>query len=112
MRQLVASSLRAIGVHRISHAENGEKALAEIERGRTDLVLLDVEMPKLGGVDTLAAIRATPATISLPVIMMTGRTEASLVQQITALGVSGYLVKPVSASALAVRINAVLRARA
>ena len=66
-------------------------------------------MPKLGGVDTLRAIRAAPATAHVPAIMMTGRTEASLVRQITALGVNGYLVKPVSAAALAARINAMSR---
>lgn len=112
MRQLVMSSLRAIGVQRMSTAENGERALEELRYGQTDLVLLDVEMPKLGGVDTLKAIRANPETAKLHVIMMTGRTEAALVQQITALGVNGYLVKPVSATALAARINALPRARA
>lgn len=112
MRQLVASSLRAIGVQRITVAENGVHALEQLRHGMIDLVLLDVEMPKLGGVDTLKAIRANPATAELPVIMMTGRTEASLVQQITALGVNGYLVKPVSAANLAARINALPLARA
>jgi two-component system, chemotaxis family, chemotaxis protein CheY len=109
MRQLVMSSLRAIGVQRIATAGNGEEALAELRYGQTDLVLLDVEMPRLGGVDTLKAIRANPDMAKLPVIMMTGRTEASLVQEITALGVSGYLVKPVSAAALAARIQALNR---
>ncbi len=109
MRQLLCAILRGLGVTRIHTAEDGIKALAQLKAHPCDLVLLDAEMPRMNGVDTLAAIRASTEFNGLPVIMITGRADAGFVKRTAELGVNGYLVKPVAGTALAARIDAALR---
>ncbi|HIC90347.1 MAG TPA: response regulator [Anaerolineae bacterium] len=57
-------------------AYDGQQALAVIQRERPDLVLCDVMMPRLDGLQTLAAIRADPSTQSLPVILISASDDA------------------------------------
>ena len=95
MRQLVCAILRGLGITRIHTAEDGVKAMAQLQAQPCDLALLDAEMPRMNGVDTLAAIRASTEFPGLPVIMITGRADTSFVKRIAELGVDGYLVKPV-----------------
>jgi two-component system chemotaxis response regulator CheY len=111
MRQLVMSALRSIGVQHMAQAENGQRALELLKPARTDLVLLDVEMPVMGGEETLKAIRGTPELADLKVIMMTGRADADFVRRMAQVGLDGYLVKPVSAAALQTRIAAAFPAK-
>lgn len=100
MRMLLCSALRALGHPDIITATNGVEAL-KILRGRMiDLVLLDVEMPVMGGLAMLTEVRADPKLRDTPVIMVTARADAGFVQAIQPLGVTGYLVKPVTAAAL------------
>lgn len=109
MRQLLCATLRGLGITRIHNAEDGLKALAQLQAHPADLVLLDAEMPRMNGVETLAAIRSNPDLRGLKVIVITGRADAAFVKRIVELGVDGYLVKPVSGVALAARIDAALR---
>lgn len=109
MRQLLCATLRGLGITRIHNAEDGVRALAQLQAHPADLVLLDAEMPRMNGVETLAAIRSSPDLRELKVIVITGRADAAFVKRIVELGVDGYLVKPVSGMALAARIDAALR---
>ena len=104
MRALLGSALRGIGVRKIFTADNGQEALTILRRERPMLLLLDVEMPVLSGVETLTEIRRDPALSAMPVVMVTGRATPELVKATTALGVSGYLLKPVTPDALRTRI--------
>ncbi|MEJ0058154.1 MAG: response regulator [Terricaulis sp.] len=81
MRQLLRICLRGLGILNVSDAEDGEKALALLTSRPVDIVLLDGEMPKLSGVETLKRIRSTPATANLPVIMVTGRSDMDFVSR-------------------------------
>lgn len=111
MRQLMISTLHGLGVKAPTGVENGEQALTILQSGRIDLVLLDIEMPGMGGIATLQAIRGARELASLPVIMMTGRSQQTVVKELLALGISGYLLKPVSAAALKARIETAMRPR-
>ncbi len=109
MRQLICTSLRGLGVVHIQNAEDGAMALAALRSRPFDLVLLDAEMPRLNGLETLAAVRGEERLRSLKVIMVTGRADVEFIQQAAKLGIDGYLVKPVSSNALAARIDTAIR---
>ena len=87
-------------------AQDGEQGLARVLDGNYDLVLLDVMMPRMDGFETLRQIRRKS---TVPVIMLTARTEHS--DRITGLnaGADDYLAKPFSPDELLARVQAVLR---
>ena len=103
---LVAASLRMLGIKDIACAGDGIEAMEALKRRTADLILLDLEMPRMGGLDTLKAIRADAALKRAAVIMITGRADAGLVREIVAVGINGFLIKPVSTDALKARIKA------
>jgi len=108
MRLLLRASLKALGIVRVAEAEDGRAALGALRSSPFDIVLLDNEMPVLSGLDTLREIRANAVWSTLPVIMVTGNANASLVRSIVALGAASFLIKPVSAVALGQRIESAL----
>lgn len=89
-------------------AEHGAEALAKLDDDRPyDVIVLDLQMPVMDGVEALAAIRKTRAHADVPVIILTGEASAISVRRVLALGVSGYLTKPVNLGKLSARIAAV-----
>jgi len=88
---------------------DGERGLAALRRGRFDVVLLDVMLPGLDGLEVCRRIRATPEWAALPVLMLTARGED--VDKIVGLelGADDYLAKPFNPRELLARIRAVLR---
>jgi len=75
--------------------ENGADALAGIARGRPDLVLLDVSLPGMDGVEVLRRLRADPALAGLPVIALTAHAMASDREKYLGLGFDDYVTKPI-----------------
>jgi two-component system response regulator RegX3 len=90
----------------VSIAENGPDALAEFERGGADLVLLDLMLPGLSGIEVCQKLRQTS---SVPVIMLTAKD--SEIDKVVGLeiGADDYMTKPFSSRELVARIRAVLR---
>lgn len=74
-------------------AENGVEAMEKIERELPDLILLDIIMPHMDGMETLRRIRQNERLSDIPVIMLTNIAEQGSMQQGTMLGISGYLIK-------------------
>ena len=92
-------------------AENGAAALAACAAAPPDLVLLDVNLPDLSGIDVCRAIRAIPTLRELPVLMLTARgAEADRVGGFE-VGADDYVVKPFSVRELVLRVEALLRRR-
>ena len=93
----------------ICTASDGREALVQIERERPDLVLLDVMMPHLTGYEVCRKIRENPATVFLPVIMLTGM-DANLerIKGIEA-GADDFLSKPPSHPELLARVRSLIR---
>ena len=79
-------------------AKDGKEGLAKILVEKPDLVLLDVNMPVMDGYDVLKKIRSSSIETlkEIPIIMLTGTSEKSVVMKILKMGVSGYLKKPVN----------------
>ena len=88
---------------------DGEAALAAVQRELPDLLLLDVMMPKLDGVEVLRRIRASAATAVLPVVLLTANSmSADKVVGLTA-GADDYIVKPFDPPELIARVRTTLR---
>ena len=79
---------------RIIEAENGEEALKKLEIEEPDLILLDVNMPKMSGFEFLKAIKSNPKRQHIPTIMLTIRKGAEDLDKGLTLGVDFYLPKP------------------
>ena len=75
--------------------ENGADALAGIARARPDLVLLDVSLPGMDGVEVLQRLRADPALAALPVIALTAHAMAGDREKYLRLGFDDYVTKPI-----------------
>ena len=110
MRDLVASMLREIGFREISHARDGEDALRQTQVVDPALIICDVDMEPMNGLDFVENLRKqTPADgVRIPVILLTAHTEAKIVQRAIKLGVNGYVVKPVKRNQLEARIMTAL----
>jgi CheY-like chemotaxis protein len=70
LRALLADLMEEAG-HQVVEAENGQAAIQQLERGALDLMLLDVAMPIMDGLQVLQRVRKSPATQTLPVILLT-----------------------------------------
>lgn len=98
--QIVDVTLRAIGVERITHAENGKLALDEVQQnqGDYDLIISDWEMPVMSGIEFLKEVRALDS--SLPFLMLTARLKMDSIVSAKEADVTAYIVKPFSPEGL------------
>lgn len=108
VRALVRESLAAIGIRRVTEAENGMEALSILSIHSKHLIISDLNMPELDGIGLLRAVRNAPATAKTAFIMLTSRADGSLVQEAIKLGVNNYIVKPFTIEGLRQKIEAVL----
>ena len=92
LRRACETALRQRGFT-VSSAVDGEEALRAIETSAPDLVLLDLLMPKLTGLEVLRTLRARPETRALPVLVLSNSSRERDMEEIRQLGVAGYYVK-------------------
>ena len=98
--------------HGVAFAETGEAAVAAVARGRHDVVLMDVALPGIDGLETARRIRALPAPAGLtPILGVSGRTDPDDEAAARAVGMDFYLHKPLSPRQLAAAIAEVFSAR-
>ncbi len=108
---LLSKRLRQRG-YEVSAAESAEQALTIIQTNRPDLLLLDIFMPKVSGVDLLRTLRQSEATASLPVILVSALGDTSHIVRGLEEGANDYITKPVNQPILVARIEALLRSSA
>jgi two-component system alkaline phosphatase synthesis response regulator PhoP len=89
-------------------AGDGEEGLAMAREEQPDVVLLDVMMPKMNGLDVAAAMRSDATTEGIPIIMLSAKAQASDVQAGLDLGVDDYVTKPFDPLELLDRVSAIL----
>ena len=92
----------------VNEASNGYNALFAMERALPDLILLDVSMPIMGGVELLEMLKSKPELTAIPVIMLTSPADHAAIPKIKQLGVSDILIKPFSEPALLEKIRGVV----
>ena len=95
----------------IVEAEDGEQALDIAAGGGIDLVLLDVMMPGMSGLDVLRRLRGAESTAELPVIMVSALTDSRDIVQGLGLGANDYIAKPVDLAVARARVDNQLRRR-
>ena len=88
---------------------SGRRAVKYLYRDRVDLILLDVQMPIMDGIDTLREIRTQPNGTTVPVIFLTSRTDKNTVLEGSKLGIMDYITKPFEPDDLQKRIERVFK---
>jgi diguanylate cyclase (GGDEF)-like protein len=89
----------------VTEAESGLAAIELIEKGAFDLVLLDVMMPGIDGIETLKQIRGRKSSSALPVIMVTAKSESVNIVDALECGANDYVTKPVDFAVALARVN-------
>jgi two-component system phosphate regulon response regulator PhoB len=93
----------------VTTAATGEEALRAVNRSELDLILLDLMLPAISGLEVCRHLKKDPRTAPIPVIMLTARGEESDIVRGLELGADDYITKPFSPRVLLARIKAVLR---
>jgi len=107
-REVLAYNLEAEGF-RVAQAANGEEALLLVEEEAPDIIVLDWMLPNVSGIEVCRQLKTRPETRSVPVIMLSARSEE--VDRVRGLetGADDYVVKPYSVVELMARVRAQLR---
>jgi CheY-like chemotaxis protein len=92
----------------VDTAENGRRALEEIDHQDYDLILLDILMPEMDGYDVLRSLKSSDKHKDIPVIMLTAVHESDSVRSCIDMGAADYLLKPYNTMLLKARIASVL----
>lgn len=79
----------------VATAKSGKVAMKFLETKKTDLVLLDYEMPEENGPQVMAKIRANEKTKNLPIVFLTGVVDKEKIQEVLLMKPQGYLLKPI-----------------
>ena len=103
-RRLVMLTLGKLG-YEVMQAENGRQALERIAEQHIDLVLLDIAMPEMDGIEVLTHLRKQYSMLELPVIMFTADDDEERVVEALSLGANDYLLKPLNVAVAAARIK-------
>ena len=106
--ELIRFNLKASG-YEVLTAEDGEEALAKARKFCPDMILLDVMLPEIDGLEVCKILRRDPATASLPIIMLTAK--ASEIDRVLGLefGADDYVTKPFSPRELMLRVRNLLK---
>lgn len=109
-RIAISNMLKRMG-YDVVIAFNGEEALSLARREKPDLVLMDVLMPVMDGIDALRAIRSDTQLRSIPVVMLTSVTDIRMVTEAIECGANDYIAKPFQVSLLIERVERYIHAR-
>ena len=105
MSRVIGRGLAAAGCD-VAYAANGEEALKRLHEALPDVVISDVNMPRMNGFEFLAKVRGQAETRALPVILLTARGDTEDVVAGMGLGADDYLVKPFALAELIARVRA------
>ena len=86
-------------------ASDGDEALSSVAKTQPDLILLDIMMPKMDGIETLKRLKDDPDTSHIPVVMVTTKGEPDLIEKAFQAGCDDYITKPLDKLELMTKIN-------
>ena len=111
IRKILTRVLRQTGmaIQTIHEAGDGQDALSVMAQHRIDLVLSDINMPKMDGLQLLASLKASPQWHSIPVVMITTEGGETKVAEAVRLGAAGYVRKPFTADQIKEKLVGILQ---
>ncbi len=93
MRQLVTFALKSAGYEVIA-AVHGKDGLEKLKAGKVDMIVTDLNMPEMDGIELIKNVRKNPASKFTPIVMLTTESQDTRKQEGKSAGASGWLVKP------------------
>ena len=105
----IVSRMLEGGNYHLVFAAGGVEALSIMRKTRPDLILIDVMMPDMGGLELMRQMKAEPRLAGIPVIMITGKSDKNIVTESLKAGATDFLVKPVARDTLLGKVAKVLR---
>ncbi|HTP69343.1 MAG TPA: response regulator [Dongiaceae bacterium] len=110
MRKIVERSLRQAGLEleEVKEASNGAEALTEVQKENFDLILSDINMPAMDGLEFLRSLASIPNAKSVPVVMITTEGSEARVVEALSVGARGYIRKPFTAEQVKERVTPLL----
>ena len=108
IRNLVKKSLALVGITQIKEAADGRQALAALQTANYDLVISDLHMPEMDGIELLREVRADERMWKTPFILLTSDMDSENVKVAVELDVNGYLTKPFRGDPLIDKVTEVL----
>ena len=107
----VKANLEARGPLKVKTASSGEEGLLMAQRFKPDLILLDIIMPDMDGMEVLAQLKEMEKTMFIPVLMLTARQDDSTKVEASGLYCEGYMTKPIQIQDLQAKIEKILELR-
>ncbi len=95
---------------KVKTASNGYEALAWINEGNIpEVIVLDINMPNLGGIDFLSNIRVSGFFQDIPVVIVSGEEKGKIIEKCLEIGINGYMKKPFNPNVLLLKILTILK---
>ncbi|MDD5207548.1 MAG: response regulator [Desulfobacterales bacterium] len=107
IRHLVSEALEGAGF-RVVTAANGKEAMSKIREQRPDIILSDIEMDEMNGIDLCRRVQAEPALSSIPFVIMSVNSDRAVMRRLVELGAASYLVKPFNLEQLVITVERLL----
>ena len=107
IRQMVTFTLKQAG-YAVVEAVDGQDALDKLQTATVQMIITDLNMPNLNGIELIRAVRANPAHRFVPIVMLTTESQAEIKQEGKEAGATGWIVKPFKPDQLLAVIKKVL----
>jgi two-component system, chemotaxis family, chemotaxis protein CheY len=111
MRDMVVACLRARDGLHFTHAASGLEAIERLSLSPFDLIVLDLNMPDIGGIEVLEFVRAQDKLSVLPILVLTTRGDDSSREQALRAGASAFMTKPFTPEIILKEVETLLKAR-
>ena len=108
MREMIVACLRAQDGLAFTHAASGLEAIEQLSLKPFDLVILDLNMPDIGGLEVVEFVRGQDKLKTLPILIVTTRSDDGSREKVLAAGASRYLTKPFTPDAILAELKALL----
>lgn len=106
IRKLVTMTLTDAG-YEVLQASDGEEALAMLQQKQIDIVITDINMPKMNGIELVRQLRALPNYRRTPILLLTTESDPAKKQEGKAAGATGWITKPFQPEQLTAAVNQV-----